>query len=206
MSALPRVIETTRERVNQEFHDLGPERCLAQISDEMARDNPELLDIARRCAWDVAATGIQPSKVLAGFAMFYRLLLAQWEPARSTSKPSRARATTRSALEVAKASEIEITGCFRAKLARQFGIVQLNPLPRVTLETRDRLLKAITEEGPEAFTIAALKNMDVHNPELLQMAHSFAMPFEDYAGIMRGFAVLYIALTLQAEADKARMH
>ena len=71
MSWLPLVAEHTRERVCREFDNLGPEACVAETTAELARDNPEILDMARRSAADLGA------ETMIGFAMFYRLLVAQ---------------------------------------------------------------------------------------------------------------------------------
>ena len=184
MSLLPRVVETTRERVTEEFDTLGPELCLARMTEEMARNNPELLDMARRCAGDVAPDGTDPAKIMTGFAMFYRLLLAQWDiaqtPAGDSAAPER-------------------------DPGRRHGGARLNPLPRVMPEVRDALVRRIDDQSPEVFTVAALEDIDFHNPQLLHMAHNFAMRFTDYLGIMQGFALLYMALTLQAEADREGM-
>jgi hypothetical protein len=73
MSWLPRVVEHTRERVSREFDSLGPDACLAEISGNLRANNPELLDIATKCARDVG----DPADIMVGFAMFYRLLTAQ---------------------------------------------------------------------------------------------------------------------------------
>ena len=71
MSSLPRVTEWTREFVSRQFDDLGPEACLAEIIECLTRENPELLDMARKWAADV---GNGP-KVMVGFGMFYQLLV-----------------------------------------------------------------------------------------------------------------------------------
>src|ERR1700736_1285963 len=132
MSSLPRVSTTTRERVSREFDDLGPSACTDQVVQFLRRGNPELLDIASRCALDVGPA----AKTMVGFAMFCRLLM----------------------VESASAE----------------GGIQLNPLPRVAPETRDRLVRSIDQKGPEAFTKEALQQLERSNPELLQMAHGFA--------------------------------
>ena len=82
---------------------------------------------------------------------------------------------------------------------------RLNPLPCVTPEVREALVQQIDEQGPEVFTVAALEEIDFHNPQMLNMAHSFAMRHDDYLGIMQGFGLLYMALSLQADADRAGM-
>jgi len=73
MSALPRVEEATHEGVSREFDDRGPAACVAQIMEGLRTNNPELLDIATRCARDLGDSG----ELVLGFAMFYRVLVAQ---------------------------------------------------------------------------------------------------------------------------------
>jgi hypothetical protein len=70
MSSLPRVTEAAREQVTREFDEIGPETCMAVISADLERNNPELLDMALRWARDVG----NPTRVMMGFGMFYRLL------------------------------------------------------------------------------------------------------------------------------------
>jgi hypothetical protein len=72
MSFLPRVTELTREFVSRQYDDLGPEACTAEITACLNRENPELLEMARKCAADV---GNAP-RIMVGFGMFYRLLLS----------------------------------------------------------------------------------------------------------------------------------
>jgi hypothetical protein len=73
LSSLPRVTESTRERVSREFDNLGPQACVAEITDAMRRNNPELLDMASRCARDIG----DADEIMIGFAMLYRLLAAE---------------------------------------------------------------------------------------------------------------------------------
>jgi hypothetical protein len=73
LSPLPRVTEVTRERISREFDHLGPEACVTEIADAMRHHNPELLDMAERCAADLGADG----EPMLGLAMFYRLLVAE---------------------------------------------------------------------------------------------------------------------------------
>ena len=70
MSVLPRVTELTRERVSRAFDDLGPDACMAEITDELLRHNPELLDMAQK--W--AAAGDEPASHMRAFGMFYQTL------------------------------------------------------------------------------------------------------------------------------------
>ena len=85
MSALPRVGSLTRERVAREFDDRGPEVCRTEIIHELDADNPEVLDMARRCARDVG----EFSRIMTGFCMFYRLLSAEAQAAVGTSRELR---------------------------------------------------------------------------------------------------------------------
>jgi hypothetical protein len=70
MSTLPRVAPLTRERVAREFDDRGPEVCRTEIALDLEANNPEILDMATRCARDVG----EFTRVMTGFCMFYRLL------------------------------------------------------------------------------------------------------------------------------------
>lgn len=70
MSLLPRVTELTRERVSLAFDDLGPDACMAEITDELRHHNPELLDMAQR--W--AAAGDDTARHMQAFGVFYRAL------------------------------------------------------------------------------------------------------------------------------------
>jgi hypothetical protein len=73
MSLLPRVAERTRETVAREFDDHGPQQCVAGIITDLGGNNPELLDIARRCAQELGDS----RRTMEGFCMFYRLLTLQ---------------------------------------------------------------------------------------------------------------------------------
>jgi hypothetical protein len=73
MSLLPRVTAVTRERISQEFDQLGPDTCVAEVADHLRQHNPELLDMISRSAIDLGL----PAKMMQGFGMFYRLLVMQ---------------------------------------------------------------------------------------------------------------------------------
>jgi hypothetical protein len=73
MSTLPRVAESTREQISREFDDLGPDACVAEISTHLRDNNPEWLQMAAKCAADVG----DERRIMGGFCMFYRLLVAQ---------------------------------------------------------------------------------------------------------------------------------
>ncbi|MDB6091902.1 MAG: hypothetical protein JWN85_4686 [Gammaproteobacteria bacterium] len=81
MSSLPRVGGLTRERIAREFDDRGPEVCRTEITLDLEANNPELLDMASRCARDVGDF----TRIMTGFCMFYRLLTAE---ARAALGPS----------------------------------------------------------------------------------------------------------------------
>jgi hypothetical protein len=81
MGSLPRVTALTRERLSREFDDRGPEACRTEIIADLDVNNPELLDIASRCARDVG----DPERILTGFCMFYRLLTVEARAALGTS-------------------------------------------------------------------------------------------------------------------------
>ena len=82
MSALPCVSNLTRERIAREFDDRGPDACCTEITRELEAHNPELLDMATRCARDVGDF----RRIMTGFCMFYRLLTAEADAALGTSR------------------------------------------------------------------------------------------------------------------------
>jgi hypothetical protein len=82
----------------------------------------------------------------------------------------------------------------------------LNPLPRVTAATRAAIVAEIDKIGTENFIHDALRELEGGNPELLQMAHYFASAHDNYAGIMQGFSLLYIALAIQSGTDRLSVH
>jgi hypothetical protein len=164
MSVLPRVTELTRERISREFDDLGPEACMAEITMELRRHNPELLDMASR--W--AGEGRDAPSLMTAFGMFYRLLAAE-------------------ALAPSGASE-------------------LNPLPRISPDVRDAIVEHIDRTDDEAFTLEAVGNLETINPELLQMAHSYASLHPNYGHTMQGFALFHEALLIQYRRDRPAGH
>jgi hypothetical protein len=171
MSTLPRVTESTREQIAREFDDLGPDACIAEISTHLHANNPEWLCMASNCAADMG----DARRLMGGFCMFYRLLIAQAAPNHSLTISSGAPAG-------------------------------LNPLPRVTAETRAAIVAEIDKSGTETFINDAILELEGGNPELLQMAHHFASAHPDYLGVMQGFALLYTALLIQSGADRLSVH
>lgn len=164
MSLLIPVTPLTRERIAREFDDRGPQACMTEIVDDLRRHNPELLDMASRCARSLG----DDRRIMIGFGMFYRLLLAPAAP------------------------------------SGEGGM--LSPLPRVTAQTRDTLVGMIDGKGPEAFIMDVIAELEVNNPELLQMAHGFASQQKDYLSVMQGFALLYRSLSAQLAADRRLLH
>ena len=74
----------TRERAARELDDRGPERCRLEIMGELEASNPEILDMAMRCARDVG----ELSRVMTGFCVFYRVLRAEAYAAAGVSVPA----------------------------------------------------------------------------------------------------------------------
>jgi hypothetical protein len=83
-------------------------------------------------------------------------------------------------------------------------LAAVNPLPRVTVQTRAQIVTEIDSTGTESFVNAAILQLEVGNPELLQMAHFFASAQDNYLRTMQGFALLYSALLTQSRADRLR--
>ena len=95
---------------------------------------------------------------------------------------------------------------YRLLMPLPFGAGILTPLPRVSEETRARLVRDIDERGPEDFTLEAIAELEQRNPELLQMAHNFASRLENYLQAMQGFALLHRSLIVQSLAERAKPH
>ena len=164
MSLLSIVTPITRERLAREFDDRGVETCMIEVINDLRQHNPEVLDMAIKCA----KSHNDFSRVMQGFGMFYRLMLAPAVP--------------------------DCDGSL------------LNPLPRVTRQTRDLIVAQIDELGPEIFTTNVVAELETQNPELLQMAHNFASSQSDYLTVMQGLVLVYKALADQAAADRTLLH
>lgn len=72
---------TPREQLARKFDDREPEACLAEVIMDLTQHNPELLDMAAKCA---SSQG-NYARVMQGFGMFYRLILAPSVPAQGGS-------------------------------------------------------------------------------------------------------------------------
>ena len=104
MSFIPRVTEKAREPVARDFDACGRDVCMAEIVAHLERQNPEVLDMAAKCAADAG----DPRKLLLGFGVFYRLIVqlpAQTSTA-TTITPPRVSAETRALL----AAEVDEMG------------------------------------------------------------------------------------------------
>lgn len=75
-------------------------------------------------------------------------------------------------------------------------------LPRVTPETREAIFRQIDVDGSDAFSRAALDDLDRSNPELLRAAHHVASEHPHYLRAMQGFALLYACLRVQSVLDR----
>ncbi|MEA2768513.1 MAG: hypothetical protein QOD93_1475 [Acetobacteraceae bacterium] len=82
MSLLSLVTPTTPERLAREFDDRGPEACVTEVINDLKQHNPELLDMAVKCA---KSRG-DYSRVMQDLGMFYRLILAPSLPDRAGSE------------------------------------------------------------------------------------------------------------------------
>ncbi len=164
MSLIALITEAARERIAQEFDDRGPDACMAEIMIDLRRNNPELLDIASRCA---ASLGGAP-RIMQSFGMFYRLMIDPWRPADNP--------------------------------------LSLSPLPHVTSETRDRLVEEIDRDGPVAFTINVVVELEQSNPELLQAMHAIASATPEPLAMTQGLALFYRAVVLQVAGGRPALH
>jgi hypothetical protein len=103
-----------------------------------------------------------------------------------------------------------VFGMFYRLLAAEaqapLGATPLNPLPRVSAETRDEIVERIDRDGRESFAFEAIDNLESANPELLQMVHGSAARRADYGRTIQGFALLHEALLIQFQRDRASRH
>jgi hypothetical protein len=60
--------------------------------------------------------------------------------------------------------------------------------------------------GHEAFTLQIIEELELNNPELLQMAHDFASKQRDYLGAMQGLALFYRSIVEEAKVAKLALH
>jgi len=93
-----------------------------------------------------------------------------------------------------------------AEARAPLGVAELNPLPRVSTEVRDQIVARIDRTGDEDFTWEAIGNLEMANPELLEMAHGAALRLADYGRTMQGFALIHEAMLTQWKRDRASQH
>ena len=74
--ALPLVTNLTRERTARELDGRGPDSCRLETLHELRETNPEVLDMASKCA---ASFGARSESVLLELFIFYRLLRAEYK-------------------------------------------------------------------------------------------------------------------------------
>ena len=162
---LPLVTTHTCEKTARELDDRGPDSCMLETLHELRDTNPEVLDMAEKCA---ASFGSRTKTILLELLIFYRLLRAEYK-------------------------------------AMDPRLRMLASFPRVSTQTRDRLLEQIDSMGEQAFTRRAIEDFEKYNPELLLMAHNSATRCGEYLPIMQGFALIYRALSEQAATETTHM-
>jgi hypothetical protein len=128
---LPLVHEIFWERVARDFENVGPEACMAEIVDELLVQNPHFLETAIRCARDSNA----PQHVLAGFAMFYRIL--------ALGARDRGGALPRITIETRDAI---------AALASEFGDAQFTSLATDTLRDENPCMMQMADSFASRFS------------------------------------------------------
>jgi hypothetical protein len=70
------VTNLTREKIARELDTRGPESCMEETLQELSENNPEVLDMATRCA---ASFGDRYQKIMLELCIFYRLLVAEFK-------------------------------------------------------------------------------------------------------------------------------
>jgi hypothetical protein len=125
MSALPCVAALTRERVAREFDDRGPEVCRTEITLDLEANNPELLDMAARCAHDVGNS----ARVMTGFCMFYRVLSMQ-----ARAGPGASSDPDKQPLSPLP----RVSAATRAEIVRRIDGIGSQEFTRETIEERER--------------------------------------------------------------------
>jgi hypothetical protein len=74
--ALPFVTNLTRERTARDLDGRGPASCMLETLNDLKQTNPEVLDMASKCA---ASFGTRSDSILLELLIFYRLLRAEYE-------------------------------------------------------------------------------------------------------------------------------
>ena len=160
MSALPRVAESTREQIAREFDDLGPGACIARISDHLRDNNPEWLQMAVKCAGDVG----DAQRIMGGFCMFYRLLIAQVAPGHPL--------TTASGIPVGLNPLPRVTAMTRAALVAEID-------QRGTEAFVRDAIQALEDTNPELLQMA--HNFASMQPDYLRVMQGFVLLYKSLA-------------------------
>ncbi len=74
-------------------------------------------------------------------------------------------------------------------------------VPRIAPQTLDVIDTLVSEFGEAQFVALATETLCTENAWLAAMAHGFASRKPDYPMVMKGFAVLYNCLSVQATID-----
>jgi hypothetical protein len=76
----------------------------------------------------------------------------------------------------------------------------MSVLPRVTDFTRERISREFDDLGPDACMAGIRKDLDQHNPELLEMAVKWARGGKDGERLLTAFGMFYRLLAAEALA------
>jgi hypothetical protein len=79
-------------------------------------------------------------------------------------------------------------------------------LPRVTAATRERVFREFDDDGPEVCLMEITRELELHNPELLDMITRCASDVGPHGRIMWGFGMFYRLLALQASPGAPTSH
>jgi hypothetical protein len=76
----------------------------------------------------------------------------------------------------------------------------MSVLPRVTELTRERIAREFDDLGPDACMTDIRRDLDRHNPELLDMATKWAREGQNAENLMRAFGMFYRLLAAETLA------
>jgi len=82
----------------------------------------------------------------------------------------------------------------------------MSSLPRVADVTRERVTREFDDRGPEVCRTEIILDLQVNNPEWLDMATRCARDVGESTRIMTGFCLFYRLLTAQARATAGVSH
>ena len=78
----------------------------------------------------------------------------------------------------------------------------LNVLPRVTERTRERVAREFDDLGPDVCMNSIMRDLQRHNPELLDMASKWANDVGAADRIVTAFGMFYRLLSAEALASR----